>query len=259
MMGKITQRRDDLRQAWSWRGPQGRTWGVVEKRGWWTLTPRLWHSLSPHSVCKKSPNLLAALLPLPELSLTQCQRCVWPCAGKGRFPGGIRPRKECIKPCETCFANTLNLNDKGPSLKWVCFPKSYSPLANWPWLRISPQSSLLSIVWSLLPDNDWCALPVFLCKLNPIKAHWGKGSWPFSFERLATFPPQADHVLVDLFSSMVAGRGGPCKWSPPHSSGQCRKFYGEKWYRYPKEEQWQHFSGRHILYSWNHMVFQKNL
>ena len=28
--------------------------------------------------------------------------------------------------------------------------------------------------------------------------------WPFSFERSATFPPQADHVLVDLFSSMVA-------------------------------------------------------
>ena len=83
------------------------------------------------------------------------------------------------------------------------FPKVFSPLANWPWLRISPRSSLLSIVWSLLPDNDWWALPVFLRKLNPIKAHWGKGSWPFSFERWATFPPQADHVLVDLFSSVV--------------------------------------------------------
>ena len=62
---------------------------------------------------------------------------------------------------------------------------------------------MLSIVWSLLPDNDWWALPVFLYKLNPIKAHWGKGSWPFSFERSATFPPQADHVLVDLVSSMA--------------------------------------------------------
>ena len=168
-------------------------------------------SLSPHSVCKKSPNLLAALLPLPDLSLKQCQRWVQPCAGKGRFPGEIRPKKECIKSCETCFANTLNLNDKGQSLKWVCFPKSYSPLANWPWLRISPQSSLLSIVWSLLPHNDWWALPVFLGKLNPIKAHWGKGSWPFSFERSATSPLQADHVMVDLFSTVVA-RGAP----PPH-------------------------------------------
>ena len=69
----------------------------------------------------------------------------------------------------------------------------------------------------LLPDNDWWALLVFLCKMNPIKAHWGKSSWPFSFERLATVPPQADHVLVDLLSSVVArGRGGGvCGWSPP--------------------------------------------
>ena len=172
------------------------------------VAPWLWHSLSPHSVCKKSPNLLAALLSLLELNLKQWQKAVQPCAGKGRFPGEVRPKKECIKSCETCFANTLNLNDKGPSLKWICFPKSYSPLATWPWLRISPQSSLLSIIWSLLPDNDGWALPVFLCKLNPIKAHWGKGSWAFSCERSATSPPQVDHVLVDLFSSVVAGGGG---------------------------------------------------
>ena len=187
------------------KGPSGKDLGGYRKRGWRTLAPWLWHSLSPHSVCKKSPNLLAALLPLPDLSLKQWQREVQSCAGKGGFPQAIRPKKECIKPCETCFANSLKLNDKGPSLKWVCFPKSYSPLANWPWLRISPQSSLLSIVWSLFPDNDWWALPVFLCKLNPIKAHWGKGSWPFSFEKSATFPPQADHVLVDLFSSVADG------------------------------------------------------
>ena len=77
---------------------------------------------------------------------------------------------------------------------------------------------MLSIVWSLLPDNDWWALPVFLCKLNPIKAHWGKDSWPFSFERLATFLPRADHVLVDLFSSVADGRWkgwGVYGWSPP--------------------------------------------
>ena len=46
-----------------------------------------------------------------------------PCARKGGFPRAIRPKKECIKSCETCFANTLNLNDKGPSMKWACFPK----------------------------------------------------------------------------------------------------------------------------------------
>ena len=39
--------------------------------------------------------------------------------------------------------------------------------------------------------------------MNLIKAHGGKGSGPFSFERSATSPPQADHVLVDLFSSVA--------------------------------------------------------
>ena len=41
--------------------------------------------------------------------------------------------------------------------------------------------------------------------MNLIKAHGEKGSWPFSFERSATSPPQADHVLVDLFSSTADG------------------------------------------------------
>ena len=93
-------------------------------------------------------------------------------------------------------------------MKWVCFPKSYSPVSNWPWLRISSQSSLFVIYCLILTAYDWWALPVFLCKLNPIKAHWGKSSWPFSFESSATFPPQADQVLVDLFSSVVARAGG---------------------------------------------------
>ena len=36
----------------------------------------------------------------------------------GRFLGKIRPKKECIKSCETCFAkNALSLNVKGPSIK----------------------------------------------------------------------------------------------------------------------------------------------
>ena len=39
-------------------------------------------------------------------------------------------------------------------------------------------------------------------------------SGPFSFERLATSPPQADHVLVDLFLSMAA-RGA--LWAEPHT------------------------------------------
>ena len=72
-----------LHPAWPWAWPVSQWWvrilkggstlrqslvtreglGVCGKRGWWTLAPWLWNSLSPHSVCKKSPNLLAALRP----------------------------------------------------------------------------------------------------------------------------------------------------------------------------------------------------
>ena len=104
---------DSSREGWPKTGmvtkrPSGKDLGGHRKRRWWTLTPWLWHSLSPHSVCKKSPNLLTALLPLPDLNLKQWQRWVQSCAGKGRFPGAIRPKKECIKSYETCFANALN-------------------------------------------------------------------------------------------------------------------------------------------------------
>ena len=215
---------DSSREEWPKTGmvmkrPTGKDLGGYRKRGWWTLAPWLWHSLSPHSVCKESPNLLAALLPLLDLSLKQCQRWVWPWAGKGRLPGEIRPKKECIKPCETCFVYTLSLNDKGPSLKWVCFPKLI--LANWPWLRISPHSSLNVIYCLIITAWQWLMsfmyMPCIPMQINPIKTHWGKSSWPFSFERLATFTPQADHVLVDLFSAMAAaGRGRSAGGDPPH-------------------------------------------
>ena len=89
-----------------------------------------------------------------------------PCAGKGRFPGDsdpgtIWPKKECIKSCETCFVYTLSLNDKGPSLKWVCFSKFYCSLANWPLLRISPHSSLYVIYCLILTAWQW--LMSFTC------------------------------------------------------------------------------------------------
>ena len=46
---------------------------------------------------------------MPEVGAALC----W----KGQVPWVMRPEKECIKSGETCFANTLNLNDKGPSMK----------------------------------------------------------------------------------------------------------------------------------------------
>ena len=133
---------------------------------------------------------------------------VRPCAGKGRFPWVIRPKKDFIKLCETYFANTLNLNDKGPSLKRVCFPKFYSPLANCAWLRNSPCSSLyVFIIWSLLPGNDWCALPVFLCKLNPKK--------PLKKRLLALLLWEIDHLssprryCLGRLILIHGGRGSP--------------------------------------------------
>ena len=38
---------------------------------------------------------------------------------------------------------------------------------------------------------------------------------PFSSERVDSFPPQADHALVDLFSSAMAG-GTLVDKAPPH-------------------------------------------
>ena len=51
-------------------------------------------------------------------------------------------------------------------------------------------------------------------RMNLIKASREKGSGPFSFERSATSPPQADHVLVDLF--FIHGGPGGCVKRPPN-------------------------------------------
>ena len=94
-------------------------------------------------------------------------------------PGVIRPKKECIKSFETCFANILNLNDKGPKA-WNEFvpPKFYGPLAIWPWLKISPQSSLnvISLIitaWQWLMNFPY--MPCIPMQIKPIKACQGKG------------------------------------------------------------------------------------
>ena len=161
------------------RGPSGKDLGGYGEKGWWTLTPRLGQGLSPHSVYKKSPNFLAALFPLLDLSLKQCWRWVRPCAGRGRFPRVIRPKKECMESCDTCFANTLNLNDKGPSKKWTyrCIisssPKFYGPLAIWPWFRVNPQSSL-NVIYLIITAWQWLmSFPYTPCipmQIKPIKA-----------------------------------------------------------------------------------------
>ena len=170
---------------------------------------------SPHSVYKKPPNLLAALLSLPDLNPKQWQRAGQPCAGKGRFPRAIRLKKEYIKPCETCFANILSLNDKGPSLKRVCFPKSYSPLANWPWLRISPQSSLCVIYCLILTAWPW--LMSFTC--IPVQIEPNKS--PLRNRLLALLLWEICHLSSpsrSCLGGLILIRGGQwglCRQSPP--------------------------------------------
>ena len=210
MTGKIPQGRNDLRQSRSWKRPTGKDSGGYRKRGWWTLAPQLWHGLSPHSVCKKSPNLLAALLPLlwpkPETMLevggTLC--C------KGRVPSVIRPQKECIKSCETCFANTLNLNDKGPSMKWVCFPKvlwsfSYLTLTqNKPSEFFESQSSL-NVIYLIVTAWQWLMsfqyMPCIPMQIKPVKACQGKGqgTLPLRSGHAIPFPP-LDSVVHEFVS-----------------------------------------------------------
>ena len=137
---------------------------------------------------------------------------------RAESPGAIRPKKECIKSCETCFANTLNLNDKGPSLKWVCFPKSYSLVANWPWLRISPKSSLFVIYCLIVTAWQWLmSFTCILVQTEPNQSPLRKRLLALLFERSATFPPQADHVRT-YSHPLRPGWGAPAGGAPHHKA-----------------------------------------
>ena len=135
---------------------------------------------------------------------------------KGQIPKAIRPKKECIKSCETCFVYTLSLN-KGPSPKWVCFPKSYSPLANWPWLRISPQSSLFVIYCLILTAWQW--LMSFTC--IPVQIEPSKS--PLRKRLLAVLFWEMGHLSSPSRSRLgrlILIRSGPrqlCWMKHPHS------------------------------------------
>ena len=63
-------------------------------------------------------------------------------------------------------------------MKWVCFPKFYGPLAIWPWLRISPQSSL-NVIYCLIITawQQWMRtfLDVMLPESNKSPSRQGLG------------------------------------------------------------------------------------
>ena len=67
--------------------------------------------------------------------------------------------------------------------------------------------------------NPYCLtiideLYLYSCANEPNKSPWRERLWALSFERLATSPPQADHVLVDLF--FIRGGRGYCVKAPRH-------------------------------------------
>ena len=82
-------------------------------------------------------------------------------------------------------------SDKGPSMKWVCFPKFYGPLTIWPWLRISPQHSLKVICYLIISAWQWLMIfpctPCILMQIKPNKSLSRQGTGPglCFFERAA--------------------------------------------------------------------------
>ena len=105
----------------------------------------------------------------------------------------IRPKKECVKSNETYFANTLNLNDKGPSIKWVCSPKFYGPLTIWP----CPQSSLNVIYYLIISAWQWLRsftyTPCIPMQVTPNKSLSRQGSGP-----APSFTERADESSIFL-------------------------------------------------------------
>ena len=106
------------------------------------------------------------------------------------------------------------------------FPKVLWPfgitLFIWPWLRISPYSSLNVIYSLIITAWQWLVSftyirPVLLCKRNPRKAQGKRCSRPFSSERLVSlFSPSRWCLgrLILIHSGWESSAGGV-----PHNKG----------------------------------------
>ena len=94
-------------------------------------------------------------------------------------------------------------------------PKFYGPLAIWPWLKISPQSSL-NVFYLIITDWRWLmSFPYMLCitmQIKPIKACQGKGWGALPLRECTPCYP---------FSS--TGLSSPCEFvsSQPQCRGHC--------------------------------------
>ena len=104
--------------------------------------------------------------------------------------------------------------------------KFYGPLAIWPWLKISPHSSLNVIYCLIITAWQWLMSfmykPCIPMQIKPNKSPVRNRLLALLLWELATFPPQADHVLVDLFSSVPFSAG-----KAPLPSAQHRKAWFE--------------------------------
>ena len=111
-------------------------------------------------------------------------------------------------------------------------PKFYGPLAIWPWLRISHQSSS-NVIYLIITAWQWLMsfpyTPYILMQIKPIKAYQGKG-WgtlllreclrhsyvlsPWESGRAIPFPPQDSVASVNLSYLSHNAVDTACPW--PH-------------------------------------------
>ena len=72
-------------------------------------------------------------------------------------------------------------------MNWIVSPKFYCPFAIWPWIKISPHSSLNVIYCLIITTWQWLMsftnMPCILMQIKPIKACQGWGRSPL--ERVA--------------------------------------------------------------------------
>ena len=105
-------------------------------------------------------------------------------------------------------------------MKWVCFPKFYSPLANWPWLRISPQSSLCVIYCLILTAWQWLmSFTCILMQIEPNKCPLRKRLLVILFWEISYLSSPSRLCLGRLILT-CGGWGRPMGRAPPSTTDE---------------------------------------
>ena len=104
-------------------------------------------------------------------------------------------------------------------MKWVCFPKFYSPLANWPWLRISRQSSLNVIDYLIISAWQWLmSFTCILVQIEPSKSPLRNRLLVFLLWEIGHLSSPSRSCLGRLI--FIHGRQGALRAKLPHTPGQ---------------------------------------